>query len=217
MIRPGLWKSHHHEFRIMNYELWVKNLKKLYSLFLSLNSSAFTLIELLVVIAILSVIGVMSFANYGNLKKDQDLKAAASNLQSFIRLAQSNSTARLKCGDDTTGSGANWIVEFKIDKISVELKCQIPADPLTAPISIQTLIFNQSITVDTITGDLGCSAGFPVTVAYSPLHGGVSFTDQGVPNCNNSSKLSINLKDDEGNMRFVVANKGGSVEIGEGG
>ena len=195
----------------MNKELRIKY-KKHYSSFLSLYSNGFTLIELLVVIAILAIIGIVSFANYGNLKKDQDLRSATGSVNNFIRLAQANSTARLKCGADLTGSGASWIVSFAANKTTVNLNCQIGSNPVVLNV-VPALVLANSITVDTITGDGVCNASFPVTITYSPLYGGVSFTESGASGCNTSSKLNVNLKDSEGNIKTVMINKGGSVEI----
>ena len=187
--------------------------KKLYAV--CQISNGFTLVELLVVIAIMGIVGIVAFANYGNLKKDQDLRAAASSIHSLIRLAQANSTARLKCGNDITGSGADWIISFASDRITINLNCQIGANPIV-PDVVPPIVLANNITIDSISGDIGCNGDLPVTVTYSPLYGGVSFTDAlGV--CTLSSKISINLKDSEGNIKTIIVNKGGSVEIGEGG
>jgi len=176
-------------------------------------TKGFTLVEILVVIAIMTIIGVLAYANFSNLKSDRDLKSAASDVQSFLRLAQSNSTARVRCGEDTTGSGANWLVEFRTNKINADLKCQIASFPPPDPTLHKTLTISNGITIDSIIGDSSCVAGFPVILTFAPLYGDVSFSDTGVPNCNTSSKLTINLKDPKDNLRSVIISKGGSVDI----
>lgn len=179
--------------------------------------NAFTLIELLVVITILAIVGVVSFANFGNLKQDQDLKSAASDLQSLARLAQSNAASRLKCGSDTV-SGANWILEFKSDQKTISLSCQVltspPPIPTPTPIFERNLILLNNITIDSVNGCSDVPSSNPLTITYSPLHGNVTFDDAShVPPCVNNPTLPIVLKDSDGQTKTVIINKGGSVDV----
>lgn len=179
--------------------------------------TGFTLIEILVVISILAIVGIMSFANFGSLKQDQALKSAASDLQSLVRLAQSNATSRLQCGSDTV-SGANWILEFKSDQKTISLACQVlsdlPPSPTPTPIFDRNLIFLNNIIVDSVNSCPDIPGSNPLTITYSPLHGNVTFDDAShVPPCVNSATIRIVLKDSDGQTKTVIINKGGSVDV----
>ncbi|TSC66687.1 MAG: hypothetical protein CEO21_126, partial [Microgenomates group bacterium Gr01-1014_80] len=167
--------------------------------------------ELLVVISVMAIIGVLAFANYNSLGQDQNLKAAASDVQSYLRLAQANASSRIKCADDTTGSGADWIVSFETDQLTLNLLCQIP--PAAPVLSAPPLVLTNNITIDSVNG---CTNNFPVTVTFLPLLGGVVFADTGIT-CVSGPTLTVNLKDPSGNTISVILNKGGLIGIGNGG
>lgn len=57
----------------------------------------FTLIELLVVIAIMAIIGTFAIANYRSFGQDKELVSIALDIQSLVRVAQTNATTGKKC------------------------------------------------------------------------------------------------------------------------
>lgn len=178
----------------------------------------FTLVELMVVISVMAIVGVMAFANYNSLGQDQNLKLAASDVQSILRLAQANATSRIKCNNDTSGSGANWIVSFETNKTTINLLCQIGAGPQVA--SASPLLLKNNIKIDSING---CSQTNPVTVTYQPLLGGVLFDDTpwNLTCVNNSQSINVTLRDpskptcvvDPNSCKTITINKGGSVGV----
>lgn len=62
-----------------------------------MSKFGFTLIELLVVIAIIAIIGTFAIANYRSFGQDKELESAALDIQSLIRVAQTNATTGKKC------------------------------------------------------------------------------------------------------------------------
>ena len=61
------------------------------------SARGFTLIELLVVIAITSILAVMGFVNFKDFSSNQISVKAAGEIQTILRLAQSNATSSTLC------------------------------------------------------------------------------------------------------------------------
>lgn len=174
-----------------------------------MNNKGFTLIELLVVISIMALLATVSFAKYASLREDQYLKNAANELQSLVRVAQTNAGSGVLCG---SVPGATWLVEF-IDSKTIDLKCYI-SDP--AAISQKTLLLTNNIEVSGISGTGNCDV--PVRVNFAPLYGTVTFTSKNLPygSCfQSSNELTVTLRkiDGTGVTKVITFNKGGSVEI----
>lgn len=124
------------------------------------TQSGFTLIELLVVISIMAIIGVFTLANYGSFGEDQKLKTAVLDIQSLLRLAQSNSTSGLKCQGQSV---LDWRVVFT-DTTNLDLKCR-HSSGISG--SLKSLALTTNIEIDSITSGT-CT---PTLVKYAPLFG----------------------------------------------
>lgn len=83
------------------------------------NLKGYTLIELLVVISIIALLAVVGFVNFKTFSANQVAVKAAGQIQSYLRLAQTNASTSTKCknGLETTG----WSVV--LNTASVELEC----------------------------------------------------------------------------------------------
>lgn len=163
------------------------------------SAYAFTLIELVVAISIMAIIGVIAFANYKPFGEDQNLKSAVLDIQSLLKTAQTNATTNLKCN---TQSGATWKVEFSSDKTTINLKCQPPAS------LIKTLQLGTNITVDSVTGVVGCQVSFPVTISFDPLSSKANF-EGSTTSC---TALTINLKNTKTNStKSFIIEQGGRI------
>ena len=180
----------------------------------------FTLVELMVVISILSLLGLVSYANIRKFREGQVIEKSASDLQSLLRLAQSNATARLKCNGQF---GATWLVEFA-NRQTINLKCYVNGPASTQ----QTLSFSgTNIQVNIIQGRQGistCDSSFTpsvtntIEIRFAPLYGTVMFYDSvEINNCltrSTTTEAVITLRDTQRNTtKAVVAKKGGAIIV----
>lgn len=177
----------------------------------------FTLVEILVVLAIMGIVGMMSYLNIGTFREDENLKSVASDLQSYLRLAQSNAQTGVKCA--STG-GISWSLVIK-DRSSIELRCQTQAadDP---PIREWTL--KNPAQIDSIEGigTLSCSSVKsedtlinPVTVTFSYLYGQAAFSDPQNQCLSESTGIQIKVRKKMGSavLKTVTISKGGSIDV----
>lgn len=88
-----------------------------------MRSGGFTLIELLVVISIMAIMVVVGFVNFKDFAQDQVLNKAAGQVQTYMRLAQSNATSSTLCNAQ---GATSWSLKF-VTANSIELRCD-PAD-----------------------------------------------------------------------------------------
>lgn len=171
--------------------------------------NAFTLIELVVAITIIAIIGVFVYANYKPFGEDQNLKNAVLDLQSQLRTAQTNATTNLKCN---TQFGATWQVEYTDDRKTINLKCREPLSspspsPLPTPFLKKTLQLGTNITIDSVTGAVGCEVSLPLTISFDPLSSKANF--EGSTNC---TSLGIKLKNSQtGSTKFLTIEQGGRI------
>lgn len=150
----------------------------------------YTLIELLVVVTIIATISVMVFANYRGFSKDQVLIKATGQIQSLIKLAQSNASSGLKCASGDSESSSEWYVKFKPvtnNKSVLELSCYKSAGISPASNTImQTLTLDQNIFVTKVNNDTGSclssdgpsltlSNGGTFIVSFKTISGEVKF------------------------------------------
>ena len=183
----------------------------------------FTLIELLVVVAIMGILGVATI-NYGNFSEGQKLNAATADIQSILKLAQTNAATRIYCTSDTGGNGARWWVEFSTGLKTITIVCDNDTTtPLTTQV-VNTITLNPSIAVNAISGSsTSCTSGYPVNVVrvnFEPLYATVTFTDPGATpvDCVSSQYLTVTLKnnkttDTEVNTKQIRIDRGGSVSV----
>lgn len=176
----------------------------------------FTLVELLVVLAIMGIVGVTSYLNIRTFREDENLKSAASDLQSYLRLAQSNATTAVKCG---LIGGASWSIVIG-DRTSIKLKCQ------TQEASVREWTIKSPAQIDSIEGigTLNCSPVKSddtlinsVTVTFSHLYGQAAFSDlkNQYPCLSEGSGIQIKVRKQTGSavLKTVTVSKGGSIDV----
>lgn len=156
----------------------------------------FTLIELLVVIAIMAVTGVFVLANYRSFGEDQNLKNAALDIQSLLRLAQANSTSGLQCQGQ---AASGWLVEFTNSK-NLNLKCS-NSSGMSA--SVKTLTLKENISIDSISmGATNCV--FSTTTTFAPIYGTMTSS------CGAGS-ITLTVKNTRSSTKQVIIDRGGRV------
>lgn len=134
------------------------------------NGAGYTLIELLVVIAIISLLSLAGFVSFKSFSADQAAVKAAGQIQSYLRLAQTNASSSTNCNNQ---QATDWSVVLNLT--SVDLRCnnssflqksyvlenaQIINPPCTLPVT-----FTYAVSTGTLT--LPCSAPSSVTFRVS--------------------------------------------------
>lgn len=174
----------------------------------------FTLVEILVVLAIMGIIGITSFVNIGIFREEENLKSAASDLQSYLRLAQSNAQTGVKCGLE---GGSSWSIVTS-DRTSIKLKCQTQETP------VREWTIRPPAQIDSIEGigTLSCSSVKsedalinPVTVTFSYLDGQAAFSDPQNQCLSESRGIQIKVRKKIGSavLKTVTISKGGSIDV----
>lgn len=130
--------------------------------------NGFTLVELLVVITIMALVGTFTLSNYGSFGEDQKLKNAVLDIQSLIRLAQTNATTNVKCN---TEYGAKWIVEFDGNKTTIYLKCLEPSGSIFTKKTLHLDVNGANIQIQSSSGDTANCSGLGNAVVFAPLNG----------------------------------------------
>lgn len=161
----------------------------------------FTLIELLVVISIMAILGAFTITNFHFFGEDKELEGIALDIQSLIRVAQTNATTNLKCN---TQSGAIWQFEYS-NASTINLKC---LEPSASPIIKKTMSFESNIVVQSFSGNIpSCPSAFPVLINFAPLDGKINFQD--VAGC---TILTTTIKNNKsGYTKTLTIDKGGRV------
>lgn len=135
-----------------------------------MNKKGFTLIELLVVITIMAILSIVTFINLAGFASEQDLDQATNTIQEYLRLAQANAQAAVKCADHPA---KNWLVEFKNRK-DVAIKCQH-----TTVVENKTLKLEGDLQMASISTGSSCTGiPFPaksVSVVFTTPSGKVDF------------------------------------------
>lgn len=192
-----------------------------------MNSRGFTLVELLVVVAIISGLAGVFVPKFLNYSGFQELQNAAANLQSTVRLAQSNAQAGTVC---MTGTSAdNWYLKFSgSNTYLLETVCAGPTPgegtPTPTPPASTAYKFPAGVSIDRI--ELNSCPDIDlkdseIKIIFSNISGAVKFEVSGSNvGCGSSSyanTLTIKLKSssDLENAMSVYIEKGGSVYVKE--
>lgn len=185
-----------------------------------MRPAGFTLVELLVVISIMAIVAVAVFLNLGSFEEDANLKNEAFNIQSYLRLAQSNATAGVKCADGTAGVGWSMIISGK-DVDAIHLRCGTNMeDERFWSINLPAYIY----LIQRKSGSTTCLSSFnpdrsdnSIIIKFSYLDGKIEFKDtDNTNNClENSSNMIITLrkKVGSGDSKTVTINRGGSIDV----
>ncbi len=168
-----------------------------------MSESGYTLIELLVVISIISIMSVMGFISFKGFAEDQATKKAEGQIQSLLRLAQSNATTSTLCN----GQGAtSWSLKF-VDSTHMELHCD-PGDVKAREYTFE----NAQVEVK---GDSGCLIGLPVAISYAPGLGTQSLSSGDISTtgaCLQSSAVTFTITNTLNNSsKSFKMSKGGAI------
>lgn len=170
------------------------------------KAAGYTLIELLVVISIISLLSVVGFVNFKGFSSDQITIKAVGQIQSLLRLTQSNATSSTLCN----GVGAtSWSLKF-IDASTMELRC----NPNDFKHKSYTL---ESAQVDKIIGSgCGTTSTIPLTLTYSVGLGALAFSSSTAsPACLSSASWTFTIKNvlDTTKTKTFTLTKGGAINV----
>lgn len=161
------------------------------------NSRAFTLIELLVVIAIISLLSLVGFVNFKSFSADQVAIKAAGQIQSILRLAQTNASTSTNCNGSPQTNG--WSVD--LNSALIVLNCNG--------------IFQKSYVLDNvqitlIDPPIGCSSGPSFTLTYSISTGALTLP------CSasiSSVTFKVQHSSDPTKSKTLTVTKGGAINV----
>lgn len=194
------------KFKIKNSKLWKYFIDKKFL-------TGFTLIELLVVISIISILGIVVFANFKNFAQDQAINKAIGQIQTALRVSQTNATTGVLCivgCPNPNVACGDWWVEFSASTSQINLYC-------TKGSSVQKNYPLENAIISFIEGDSpscsGPSDSATARVTYSALYGLLVFS--GSDSCFSSSstlRLSIWNPKSKNTKTFNIS-KGGAVDV----
>lgn len=174
-----------------------------------MRSAGYTLIELLVVISIISIMSVMGFISFKGFASDQVSKKAAGQVQTILRLAQSNATSATLCN----GQGAlSWYLKFLSNAKTIELHCSNNSADYLQRIYI---LDNATVSIKCSPASIS-SLSLPVTISYSPLSGTVSFTGDTLDTCISQATslfIKITNSQDPASTKSLTISKGGTINV----
>lgn len=175
-----------------------------------MRSAGYTLIELLVVISIIALMAVVGLVNFKGFSADQVTIKAVGQIQSLLRLTQSNATSSTLCNGETAKLW--YLVITTNNPASIDVRCD------TATI---VNAYHRSYPIDNVTVLVKCSSddisgvNLPVTVSYSPLFGQINFigTDGSII-CSSTNSLFITAtKQNATNTKSLSITKGGAIDV----
>lgn len=166
----------------------------------------YTLIELLVVISIISLMAIIGFANFKDFSRDQVVVKAAGQVQSLLRLAQSNATSSTLCN----GSGAtSWYINITDDANNsiIQLNCDPGGTLRSYPLE------NAKVSI----AASGCSFNLPVRISYAVGTGAQTLASSGASDtCLKSSKFTLtitNFPNPSASPKSFNVSKGGAIDV----
>ncbi len=170
-------------------------------------ANGYSLIELLVVMVIMSVIGIVGYVNYKQFASAQITTNAISQIQSVLRLAQSNAASSTVCLDNINNSP--WSVSFK-NQTSIGLDCGLS----NTEERNYTL---ENARIDSIVGSAdpsSCSAVFPFNISYSNS-GSLIFSSTVLSStCLQSSSWTFTVRNlNDNTFKMFKISKGGAVDV----
>lgn len=166
----------------------------------------FTLIELLVVISIISILSGVGFVNYKGFSANQDAINASTQIQSLLRLAQSNATSSTKCNNQ---GATDWSLNF-LDTTTLELRCN-PNNYLHRSYALESV---QIESISGLSSDSGCT--LPVALSFSNRLGVLKIASLNSSTaCLSSNSWSVKVKSssDANKFKTFTLNKGGAIDV----
>lgn len=176
----------------------------------------FTLVELVVVISIMSILFVAGVVNFGTLRENQNLTSATFDLQSLIRLAQSNATSGVQCG---SSPAFDWRITI-LGATDIILSCLWDHDnnPTTAPVSseIKRQVLSSNIKIEQLFGNAQtCQAGVNSSITFGVPFGRATFSDPLNQACiRDSDSFNMVVKNqNDAQRQMITIRKGGAINI----
>lgn len=169
----------------------------------------FTLVELLVVISIMAIMSVFTFINVKDFTTEQALNKAVGDIQSLMRLAQSNATSSTLCG---SSGGVTWTVRFNSDQSTLDIICG-SNNTLYRTLTLQNVLIASIKTSSCIS-----SLSLPVSFTYSALKGVPDVTDSsgGISSTclGTTQSVTVNLLNAKSNStKSFNISKGGAINV----
>jgi prepilin-type N-terminal cleavage/methylation domain-containing protein len=178
-----------------------------------MNNKAYTLIELMVAVAILVIVSIISVNQFRSFNQDRELSNSASNLQSFIRTAQTNATTGTLCN---ANGGATWLISIKNDRTTFDPKCSYNTPPAfyAPPNSFKLPV---GVEVQSIISPF-CTSNYPslsseMALNYAPITGELTFSadEQCIKDGVYLAIILVNTKTSA--TKTVIIRKGGAVDV----
>lgn len=172
------------------------------------NVRGYTLIELLVVISIIAIMAVVGFVNFKNFSASKVTEKAVGQVQTLLRLAQSNASSGTVCG---SVGGVTWSLILKADKKNIDLVC----GALDAP-QLQKTYTLENAEIDSIKCSTTAAAfNPPLTISYAHLSGKMAFSS--TEGCvGSAADLIITLKNKinpSAAQKTLTISKGGAIDV----
>lgn len=160
----------------------------------------YTLVELLVVISILAIMGGVGFISLNSFSSNQVTSKAVGQIQSMLRLAQSNATTSTICSNNE--GSKSWSARFTNNK-TIELYCSSAAGD--KPPKTYTLE-NASMKIECA----GNVLSFPITVTYSTGSGALTTN----PVCSSLFVFTLsNTLNANATVKTFKVSKGGAIDV----
>lgn len=173
-----------------------------------MRKSGFTLIELIVVISIISLLTIVGFVNFKTFSTDQVVIKAAGQVQSLLRLAQSNATSSTTCN----GLGVkSWQITFTSNSSNIYLKCKNEENPNFGS-RTYTL---ENAEVSTIAGSNSSCTSSSTQITFEAGAGKVSFIDPANACISTANSLAVTVrnKSQTSSTKTITVSKGGAVDV----
>lgn len=179
----------------------------------------FSLLELVIVIAIISVLITLSIPRFVKLQAHEELKTAALEMKSNLRLIQNNAIASVRkdeksnLGCDNTANLEFWWIFFNSsafnDRYYMAARCSTGSPPIF-PIPPDTSLFAKNILIETII--LDSSPTTTVWLIFRPVGGVIEFRDSLISPDRIETTATITLLHQNSNERYqVIINKAGNI------
>ncbi len=173
-----------------------------------MHSEGYTLIELLIVMTIMAMVGLVGYVNYKQFSASQITTNAVTQIQSILRLAQSNATSSVLCNDNPA-SVSPWSLSFNANQTSITLACG-PSNSPWKTYNLENAKIDNSIAGSTCISP----ATLPFTISYSNTSV-LTFSSAGsTATCLQSASWIFTVRNinDNSTKSFSIS-KGGAVNV----
>ena len=165
------------------------------------SRDGYTLIELLVVLTIMAVLSIVVFINFKTFSQDQAVNKAVGQVQSALRLAQSNAGSGVTCAGV---GGAKW--SAKLNTNATDILC----DKST---SVQKNFTLENVTISSIKCSTGGNLTLPITISYSSIYGNVDFGSDGCLGNTQTLVITLSNSQNSSSTKTFTISKGGAIDV----